>query len=407
MSHSTTNTPGTPSSRPFRIALGITELDAGGAERQFARLAKGLDRQLFEPHVYCLSGEGPLAGELREAGVPVTFLHARSRWDAGVVRRWTLALREFQPDLLQTFLFHANIAGRMAAWRAGVRHVVSGIRVAEPRRWQLWVDRLADSFVDRHVCVSESVARHSREVAGLQSEKLVVIPNGIEVDQFAGAEPVAWPFMTPGMERPRVVLFVGRLEAQKNPGLLLEAVHLARERLRGVEVAFVGSGSLEGELREQARAWGVPAHWLGRRSDVAGLMRSADCLALPSRWEGMPNVVLEAFASGLPVVACRVEGLTELFGEEGGGILVEQESVGEFADALVEVVENQEKWRGRATKSQDFIRERFTSRNMILSYQNLFLDLINSASPPGEAKVKVGPQTSDEKNWENLQSQPG
>lgn len=407
MSHSTTNERGTPSSRPFRVALGITELDVGGAERQFVRLAMGLDRTLFEPHVYCLSGNGPLAEVLRDAGVPVTFLHARSRWDVGVVGRWARALRAFQPDLLQTFLFHANIAGRIAAWRAGVPHVVSGIRVAEPRRWQLWVDWLTEGLVDRHVCVSESVARYARETGGLPAEKLVAIPNGIEVEQFAGAEPVVWPFAMLGVERPKVVLFVGRLEPQKNPGLLLEAMHLLKRRIGDVEVAFVGRGKLEGKLKERAQTLGVRAHWLGWRSDVAGLMRAADCLALPSRWEGMPNVVLEAMASGLPVVACQVEGLFELLGEEGGGILVNQGDATGFAEALAEVLEMPEKWRARTLASQDVINKRFTSIQSVFSYQNLFLELLNPQSRPGEAMVKVGPQTSEEKNWENLQSQPG
>ena len=321
--------------------------------------------------------------------------------------RWTRALRAFQPDLLQTFLFHANIAGRVAAWRADVPHVVSGIRVAEPRRWQLWVDWLTDGLVDRHVCVSESVARYAREVGRLPPEKLVVIPNGIEVEQFAEAKPVVWPFATAGVERPKVVLFVGRLEPQKNPGLLLEAMHLLKRRMGEVEVAFVGSGRLEEELKDQAQALGVRAHWLGWRSDVAGVMRAADCLALPSRWEGMPNVVLEAMASRLPVVACQVEGLFELFGDEGGGIFVDQGDVAGFAEALAAVLEMPEKWRERAKVSQDVIKKRFTTMKSISSYQNLFLELLNHQSRPGEAMVKVGPQTSDEKNWENLQSQPG
>ena len=98
---------------------------------------------------------------LENAGIDVHFLGAaRTRQDFAVLSRLTKLLGEQHPDVVQSFLFHANLAARIAARRAGVARVVSGIRVAERRsRWPLWADRLTERMVDRHVCVSHAVAR--------------------------------------------------------------------------------------------------------------------------------------------------------------------------------------------------------------------------------------------------------
>lgn len=107
------------------IGFAITELDPGGAERAMTQLVTRLDRSQWSPRVYCLSGQGSLAQILDSAEIPVTFLHARGKWDPGLTGRLADALRGDQPALLQTFLYHANIAGRIAARRAGIAHVVS------------------------------------------------------------------------------------------------------------------------------------------------------------------------------------------------------------------------------------------------------------------------------------------
>ena len=175
---------------PRRISFLITELDHGGAERALVRIVTGLDRSLWEPQVISLNNRGPLTEPLKAAGIPVTAIGAgRVRSPRGLWRATiglTQCLKEQRPEVLQTFLFHANITGRLAAKRAGVPVVVSGIRVAEKRgRWRLTLDRLTDHLVSRHVCVSQSVADFSISESGLPESKVVVIPNGVDVERFA------------------------------------------------------------------------------------------------------------------------------------------------------------------------------------------------------------------------------
>ncbi len=188
----------TADTSPVKIAFCITELDPGGAERCLVELATRLDRRQFEPVVYCL-GPRPLGNpislveRLEAAGVVVHCFGARGLvafpW---LLRRLRRQLRVDRPQLVQTFLFHANVLGAWAARRAGVPHVVSGIRVAERQSgWHLLVARWADRWVDRHVCVSHSVRDFSVARGLLPIDKLVVIPNAVDVKRFAGAQPVS------------------------------------------------------------------------------------------------------------------------------------------------------------------------------------------------------------------------
>jgi glycosyltransferase involved in cell wall biosynthesis len=378
--HSTGKEPLPLRQRPYKIAFCITELDPGGAERQLVRLATGLDRTTFEPEVICLSGHGALVAPLADAGIPVTCLEARGRWDVMVLLRLWRHLRRTRPDLLQTFLFHANLAGRVAARLAGVPVVVSGIRVAERRQhWHVWLDRWTDWLVDRHVCVSGSVATFSHQSAGLPAKKLVVIPNGVEVEPFASAAPADLSEFGIPANAP-VVLFVGRLEEQKNPELMVTSFRLLKERHPRAHLLVVGSGPLREQLREQSGDLADCVTFAGFRHDVPRLLKSAACLAVPSRWEGMANVVLEAMAAGTPVVAAHAEGVVELLGENRYGMVVYEPNAETFAAALAQVLDQPAVAAEKAHEAQEIVRTRFTSRVSIETYERLYRELLGQAT---------------------------
>ena len=132
----------------------------------------------------------------------------------GVVARLARVLRQRKTQVVQTFLFHANFVGRIAAWRAGVPCVVCGIRVAQRHAsWHLWLDRMTHRMVDRYVCVSQSVAAFSASTARLPADKLVVIPNGIDLSRFNDVRPADTANL--GVTGRRLVTFIGRLDVQK------------------------------------------------------------------------------------------------------------------------------------------------------------------------------------------------
>jgi len=363
-----------PDSKPTRLAFCITDLDPGGAERALVQLVTRLDRNRWQPSVICLAPRGVLADDLEQAGVQFTCLGARHSRNVGVVGRLIRQLRDSKPALLQTFLFHANIAGRIAGRLARVPKIVSGIRVAERRsRLPLWIDRMTQRLVDHNVCVSQAVADFSVERGGLSAGKITVIPNGVDAQRFATSEPADLSeFDIPSGSQ--TVLFVGRLDPQKGPFLLLEAVKGLLPTYPRLHVLMVGEGSLRIRLQEWIgrRDLHARVHLAGWRADVPQLLKAVDCLVLPSRWEGMPNVVLEAMAAGLPVLATEVEGTTELIQNHKTGLLVPPNSPRELAAGLSLLLGDPEQALAMSRVAQVIVQKNFTWDQVVEQFEALW-----------------------------------
>lgn len=371
------------SDSPIRVGFCITELRVGGAERCLTELATGLKRERFVPIVYCLRPrpvppQDELAGRLESRGIVVRYLGAQSACSAPFVfARLVRCLRQDKPDVLQSFLFHANVLGRFAARCAGVRGVVSGIRVAErDRPWRLALDRATSRLVDRYVCVSQSVADFSQHAGGLNHEKLMVIPNGIDVEALAQA---IVRDNLPGVPKGRRFLCcVGRLEAQKRVDWLLRLTPRVLAELDDHDLLIVGQGPQRAYLEKLAAELGVQwrVHFLGWRNDVPAILAASDALLLSSAWEGMPNVVLEAMACGKPVIATDVEGVKELLGEASEPQIAAQEDTETFVQKILEIARNPT----IAARLGDVNRRRagqhFSIAAMVRQYEALYHELL-------------------------------
>jgi glycosyltransferase involved in cell wall biosynthesis len=363
---------------PVRIAFCITDLDPGGAERALVQLVTRLDREQWDPTVLCLAGPGLLADELQSAGVPVVCLGAKHWSSVGIMLSLVRALRQFRPAILQTFLFHANILGRIAGRLAGIKTIVSGIRVAEKRsRLPLWIDRWTNGLVEVNVCVSQAVADFSANQTRLLPGKIVVIPNGVDVARFAGVGPADLVELgIPGSAQ--VLLTIGRLDRQKGLSTLIEAAALVVPRFPHAHFLLVGEGPLRSELERMVREKELAdhIHLAGWRSDVPAILATGTALILPSLWEGMPNVVLEAMASGLPVVATRVEGSTELVTENRTGHLVPVQSPSDLAAAIENFLSDPTQARLMGQAGQERAKAQFSWDKMVGRYCELYRALL-------------------------------
>jgi glycosyltransferase involved in cell wall biosynthesis len=381
---------GLTSPAPIRLALCITELDFGGAERCLVELATRLARPRFEPVVYCLgprpqADESSLAARLEGAGIEVHCLGARSSWQfVPIVRRLARLLAVQRPEILQTFLFHANVVGPLAARRSGVPHVVTGIRVAERRsRAYLWLERLAARRAERHVCVSRSVAEFSHAQGRLPTERLVVIPNGIDVDRYPARSAVDLTGLGLPPNR-RAVTYVGRLDRQKGVRWLVETAPEWLAQLPNHDLLLVGKGPEQPALVALSEKLGVASriHLSGWRSDVPEILRASNLLVLPSAWEGMPNVVLEAMASGLPVVATDVEGVRELLGPAAEAQVVPGGNSQAFSERIVAIASNPELAASLGQENRCRAEREFSLARMVAAYEGLYESLLK----PGNSR---------------------
>jgi len=369
---------------PIRLACCITELDPGGAERMFVELVCGLDRARWDPTVISLGDESePLVQRLRDAGVEVRCLAVKRRWDLSAIGRLARELRSLSPDLLQTWLLHANVAGCLAAGRVGLEPVLTGIRVAERRgRWRLWLERLCTRRARRHVCVSGDVADFSRDHTGLDSSKLVVIANGVDVAGLAGADPVDLSKQGIAAGVP-VVAWIGRLEPQKDPLAAVEVMAQCQASQPECHLILAGEGPLRSEVLGRIAGLGLTqrVHLLGQVSDIPALLARSCGLLLTSRWEGMPNVVLEAMAAGRPVVARVVEGVSDLVEDGVTGWLVGDDQISSLAAALERLLDDRGGAELMGARGQLKVSGEYSIEAMVAGYEALWIrELAKSAA---------------------------
>ena len=371
---------------PARIAFCITTLEPGGAERQLVELVTRLPRDRFSPTVIALSPPPAPPGDetlrkLVEQGIPVSFLGGSSLWQTPqVYRRLGRWLRDQRPDLLQCFLAHANILGTLAV-RPRRIPIVAGIRVAEQRpNAHRTLQRWTAPLVDKFVCPSQSVAEFAEQNMRLPREKVLVIPNGVDVTRFVDVPPT--PLESLGIPAGRrILLFIGRLEPDKGPQWLLDRMPALAAQLPQHDLLVVGQGPLEAKLRQQAARLRLAdrVHFAGWRPDVPRLLAAADLLLLTSSAEGMPNVILEAMAAARPVVALDAHGVEELLGHDSREQVVRHRDVDQFVRAAARLANDPDLARRVGQANRQRAIDRFSLDATAARYAALYDQLLAAA----------------------------
>jgi glycosyltransferase involved in cell wall biosynthesis len=374
--------------QPIAVALVITDLDVGGAERALVALAGRLEPRRWRVGIFCLGDQGPLVEIVRQADLPCECLGVRRRHPVRAVVRLARSLRRFEPRLVQSYMFHANVAARLAAPWAGCPWVLGGLRVAEhKKRWHLIVDRLTAQLGVGSVCVSRGVLRFSRDVAGLDPARLTVIPNGIDPAPFDAAVPVVRAVI--GIpDDAHLALSIGRLDVQKGLPDLLEAAERVIVERPDWHLALAGDGPnrdwLLVQLAERPRLR-TNVHWLGHREDIPSLLKSADVLVHASLWEGMPNAVLEAMAARCPVIGTAVEGTEDLIIPGRTGWLVPPRNVTALCRALIEAADSAEHRRRYGEASRLRVEQDFSLDRTVAAYEHLWAGILGFRLPNSKA----------------------
>ena len=306
---------------------------------------------------------------IEREGIPVHYLQLRpTTWPVAVMRLWAL-MAWGQFDVVHTFLFHANVLGRIVARLAGVRAVISSVRVEEPRRHHQVLNTLTWRLADRIVCVSESTARFFCESTHADTRQVVSIPNGVDASRFHRGGRAR-------TQRP-VVVSVGRLDSQKGYDVLIEAAKLCADRGVDAEFVIAGDGPRRQELEQKIADYRLASkvQLVGRTDDVRGLLTAADVFVSSSRWEGMPNAVLEAMAAGLPVVATAVGGTVELVVHDETGLLVPPGDAGAIADAVTALVSDPTYRASLGKRAHTRVMTHFTWERNVAAFSALYDDL--------------------------------
>jgi glycosyltransferase involved in cell wall biosynthesis len=358
---------------PLPIAVVMTSFEPGGTERQMIELIRRLDPSRWTVHLACFEASGtwfPRAAELASsvAEFPVrSFKHASTVRHLYAFAQWCRARRI---AVVHATEFYSNIFALPGASLARVPARIGSRRGLNPdkSRAQLVVQRAAYSCADTIVANSRAAA--DRLIAErVPGDRVAIVPNGVDFDRVVTRPP-----------RPtlRKVVVVANLRPEKGHDLLIDA---SVDILRAVPDAtfdIVGSGSELEPLLARAHARGVAAafRFLGHQDDVPEQLADADIFVLPSRSEALPNAVLEAMATGLPIVTTAVGGMLELIEHGRTGLLADAGDAGSLAEQISRVMTDPALAGRLGRAARDDVRSRFSFERMIAGFEQVYLDAL-------------------------------
>ncbi len=362
----------------LKILQLIPTLDRSGAEKQMVLLAKGLPADRFTVEVATLTRTGPLEGELKAAGIPVTAIGKRLKFDPHTLSRLVRLLRSGRFDVLQTRIFAANTYGRIAARIAKVAVVITTEMAVDlwKGKTERFIDRRLARSCDRLVGNSQAVVDYYRAL-GVPEDRLMMIYSGINEEEPPPVDPALVRAEFGFAADAPLVLFAGRLAEQKRVDDLLKALDVLQQVQGDVRTLIAGDGPLRSRLEELAYLYHLSerVRFLGHREDVPRLLAAADLVVLPSAYEGLPNLVLEAMLFRKPVVATAAPGTTEVVLDGQNGVLVPIGNPPLLARAIRDVVRDGALAQRLGQAGREHVVTNFATQTMIDRFAALYEEL--------------------------------
>lgn len=367
-----------------RVLLLIDRLGRGGAAQVVLDVALALNCERFSP-IVCTTRKAPAYGRdeiLRQASVPLIELNRRSRWEFS---SWAPLWRVLPTvSVLHAHESGSNFWGRLwgRLFRVPVIITQDHTTADAKRRIVHLFDRAMSPLSDRIVTVSRFDRDLSVQFEKLSPDKVVTIYNGIDVARFACELTRREARRRAGLPEDKWLLaIIARLAPQKNHQGLLEALTLLPENLRSKShCLIVGSGELERQFRSNVHRLGLQemVSFLGERTDVPVILGAIDLLVLPSHWECLPIIILEALAARCPIVATAVGGVPEVLNGLGWP-LVSPGASSSLAEAIVSVLQMPEAERNRIAKAgRQTVIDKFSKEASVAQVERLYHSLLAS-----------------------------
>lgn len=383
----------TADARPLVVHV-MHRFDVGGLENGVVNLINRMPRQAYRHAILALTDVTDFRRRIVRDDVEFISLHKPPGHLFKLYPRLYRLFRKLRPAIVHS----RNLAAlevTVPAWAAGVPvriHGEHGRDVGDldgsNRKYQ-WVRRAYSPFVSHFIALSRDLEHYLTGPMGIPQDKISQFYNGVDAERFHVAEDVPaivdCPFRRPAHW---LIGTVGRMQAVKDQTLLARAFVRALARAPALKsslrLVMVGEGPLRAEVRRILDAAGVAdLAWLpGERDDVPDILRGLDCFVLPSLAEGVSNTILEAMATGLPVIATRVGGNPELVAAGGTGWLVPPADDEAMATAIIAAAHEPDQTRafGRAGRAE--VERRFSLAAMVSAYQGLYDRLLFGASRP-------------------------
>jgi len=365
-----------------RIVFLTTSLAFGGAETQLVRVATRLKARGWEVRVVSLMPPRAYVEELEAAGISVFSLGIRRKIpNPRPILRLARLIRKWRPHIVHSYMVHANLLARLVRLLAPFPILVCSARnVREGNRLRELLYRLTDPLCDLTTQVCQAGLERYVQIGAVPRHKIRYIPNGVDTAHFKPDPEIRVALRRElGMENLFVWLAVGRFDPQKDyPNLVRAFARVVAEEPNTV-LLIAGDGPLRPSVEELVRELRLEAsvRFLGIRRDMPKLMNAADAYVMSSAWEGMANVLLEASASALPIVATDVGGNGEIVLDGQTGFLVPPKDSDRLAQAMLRLMgmsEEERQTMGKAARKH--IEANFSLDRVVDMWENLYCEFL-------------------------------
>ncbi len=367
--------------------LVVTGLAYGGAESQVTNLAIKLKRRAWEVGVVSLTPPKAYVEELKAAGVPLLSLNGNQEGlDPGPVIQFVGLVRKWRPKIVHSHMVHANVLARVARIFAPVPVLICTAHSIDERgrrgsgRLRTLLYRVTDALCDLTTQVSQAGLEGYVRMGAAPKHKIRYIPNGVDTERFYPNQRVRAKARNElGLGENFVWLAVGRFDHAKDYATMLRAFCQVAKKHRKTHLLIAGDGPLRASMTVLAQELGLAERvsFLGIRQDVPELMNAADAYVMSSAWEGMPNVLLEAHATGLPVVATDVGGNREVVLHEKTGVLAPPKNPEALAQAMLRLMAlPQEDRRRMGEAARQHIEANFSLDRVVDQWEVLYKELL-------------------------------
>jgi len=370
--------------QPINILHVISKLPIGGVENQLLLTLKNYDRIKLNPLVCSLLDKGEIGKEIEDAGIEVIALNKlKHRFDWSIAKDIYKLIKTRNVKIVRTHQYHANLYGRLAAWLAKVPCIIASVHnvyTIDRKLHRRMINRFLARFTDKVVAVSEIVKKDILKYDGLREDKVMIIHNGIDTERLLNIDGnVIRSEFNISSDVP-VIGTIGRLTFQKGQKYLIEAVSKIKEKFPSIMLLIVGDGPIKDELQNYSKTLGLNKHviFTGSRRDIPPLLAAMDIFVLPSLWEGLPNALLEAMASGKTIIATDIPPIREIINNEKIGILVPARDSKAMASSIELLLNDKTSAETFCKSAQERAFSDFNITTTVDKYTNLYKDILSN-----------------------------
>jgi len=371
---------GLKNNKKHRLMIITHDLAIGGLQQVVVNICRTIDRDVFEPSVLCLRTRGEFADEIERMGIKVMLLpRVKRRRDYFPFFRIARILRQQGIDIIHTHNTEPFIDGTISSLLAGVKTIVHTDHAREfpDKKRYMFLEWLFSHFAYRVVGVSDHTSENLIRYEKISKRKIVTIMNGIDGEKYSINIDKDKKRNELGIRQGGMVIGLGvRLSEQKGITYLLQAMPDILIQFPDLTLLIAGDGHLADNLKAEAKGLGIHDHvvFAGPRLDMPEILKVLDLYVLPSLWEGLPMVLLEAMAAGCPIVATDVGGNSMAIKNGINGRLIPSKSPQHLSQAIIELLDNPGLRNLYSQKGKDIFKNNFSARAMTSKYEILYLN---------------------------------